>query len=212
MAKVKTATRTIRNAAPSRSLALVTSPKAIGDLPTESLVELDGLIELTSDRDIVSVKVQPETFELEVDGKEVKYTPDVEFVRRDGRIGFREFKDSSKPLPPEMQRKLQVASEFFAQRGYEFIVRTSDELREGYRIANLKHLKRYARWKTSEAFQRAVLEFVGGREDLYLNDLRERVGPAAYGAMYRMLCDGQLEADLQAAPLSGSTRVWRSQP
>jgi hypothetical protein len=163
MARVKTATRTIRNAGPGRTMVLVASRKAVGELPTESLIEYDGLIELLADPDIVSVQVQPETISLEIDGETVKYTTDAKFVRRDGSIGFREFKDSSKPLSPEMERKLQAAKTHFVQRGYEFSVRTSGEIGAGFRIANLKLLKRYARWTTSEAFQRSVLDFVGKR-------------------------------------------------
>lgn len=207
MAKVRTATRTITNAGKLRTLVNVSSPKAVGELPTESLVEFDGLVELLADPDIVSVKVQPEKFELDVDGKLVQYTPDVEFVRKDGRVGFREFKDSSRPLPPEMETKLQVAAEFFARAGYEFEVRTSGQLRGDHRVANLKLLKRYSQWTTSRAFQRAVLDFVGSRSDLELHDLRVHVGQGSYGALYRMLWDGQLEADLTGSPLSGTTRV-----
>lgn len=212
MAKIKTATRTIRNAGPGRTLVNVATAKAVGELPTESLVEYDGLIELIADPDIVSVQVQPETIALEVDGRTARYTPDVKFVRRDGRIGYREFKDSSKPLAPEVERKLQAAVLRFAAWGYEFDVRTSGELRSGYRLANLKLLKRYAQWTTSQAFRQAVLEFVGDRTDLQLHDLRERVGHAAFGALYRMLWEGDLEAELESAPLCGASSVRRSRP
>jgi len=92
MAKVKTATRTLSNAGRLRTLVITTSHKAEGVLVAESLVEYDGLLELMANPDIVSMRVQPETIYFELDGRSVAYTPDVRFVRRDGRIGFREFK------------------------------------------------------------------------------------------------------------------------
>lgn len=209
MAKVKTATRAVSNAGQPRTLVNIASTKAIGELPTESLVEFDGLIELIADPDIVSVQVQPQRFDLEVDGKAVQYTPDVRFVRRDGRIGFREFKDSSKPLPQEVADKLQAAAAFLADEGYEFEVRTSGELRSNHRVANFKLLKRYDGWKTTRAFEESVLAFVGDRQDLHLHDLRQHVGPDAFGALYRMLWERLLEADLTSAALSGTTSVRR---
>ena len=210
MAKVKTATRTLSNAGRMRTLVIATSHKAEGVLVAESLVEYDGLLELLADPDIASLRVQPETLEFEMDGRAVSYTPDVRFVRQDGRIGFREFKPPVATLDDEVVAKLGVAQEVLTKQGYEFDVRDSDSVRQGHRIENLRLLKRYAVWPTSQAFQRPVLDFVGGYDDVCLQDLRDLVGPHGYGALYRMLWERQLQADLEERALGALTRIWRA--
>lgn len=211
MAKIKTATRTLSNAGHLRVLVAVASPKAIGEMPAESLVEYDGLTELLADPDVVSAQVQPETFELYVDGVWRKYTPDVRFVRRDGRIGFREFKHSKQDLDEELKVKLDAARSALEAGGYEFEVRDASEIRRGYRIYNLRLLKRYATWPTSKEFQRRVWEFVGGAADMCLQDVRDFVGGDKYGSLYRMLWEQQLRADLVGAPLCAATPISRGE-
>lgn len=212
MAKVKTATRTLSNAGRLRMLVIATSHKAEGVLVAESLVEYDGLLEMLADPDIASLRVQPETLDFEMDGRAVSYTPDVRFVRQDGRIGFREFKPPVASLDDEVVAKLDVAQEVLTKQGYEFEVRDSDTVRRGYRIENLRLLKRYAAWPTSQAFQRRVLDFVGGQDDVRLQDLRDHVGPHGFGALYRMLWEQQLWADLEDQVLGAMTRIGRSRP
>lgn len=212
MAKVKTATRTLSNAGRLRMLVITTSQKAKGVLVAESLVEYDGLLEMLADPDIASLRVQPETLDFEMDGRAVSYTPDVRFVRQDGRIGFREFKPPIASLDDEVVAKLYVAQEVLTEQGYEFEVRDSDTVRRGYRIENLRLLKRYAAWPTSQAFQRRVLDFVGGQDDVRLQDLRDHVGPHGFGGLYRMLWEQQLWADLEDQVLGAMTRIGRSRP
>lgn len=207
MARIKTATRALSNAGRLRLLVAIASRKAVGEMPAESLVEYDGLVELLADPDIVSAQVQPETIELYIGGVQRSYTPDVRFVRRDGRIGFREFKLSKCELDDDSRAKLDAARASYEARGYEFDVRDASEIRQGYRLDNLRLLKRYASWSTSKPFQRRVQEFVADTPDVCLQDVRDMVGSGNFGALYRMLWDGQLTADLTAARLSGATLI-----
>ncbi|WP_332747653.1 hypothetical protein [Hydrogenophaga sp.] len=211
MAKIKTATRTLSNAGRLRLLVAVASPKAIGEMPAESLVEYDGLIELLADPDIVSAQVQPETIKLYVNGLQRTYTPDVRFVRRDGRIGYREFKHSKHDLDEDLKVKLDAARAALEADGYEFEVRDANDIRRGYRIDNLRLLKRYASWPTSKEFQRRVWEFVGGAADMCLQDVRDFVGGDKYGSLYRMLWEQQLRAELVGAPLCAATAISRGE-
>lgn len=209
MAKIRTATRALSNAGPLRLLVAIASRKAVGEMPAESLVEYDGLTELLADPDIVSAQVQPETIQLHIGGVQRSYTPDVRFIRRDGRIGYREFKLSKLELDEESTAKLDAARASYEAGGYEFDVRDAGEIRRGYRIENLRLLKRYASWATSEDFQRRVWELVGDDGETCLQDARDFVGSNNYGSLYRMLWDGQLVADLVRARLSGATKVRR---
>lgn len=211
MARIRTATRALSNAGRLRLLVAIASRKAVGEMPAESLVEYDGLTELLADPDIVSAQVQPETIQLYMDGVQRSYTPDVRFVRRDGRIGYREFKLSKLDLDEESRKKLAAARASYKSRGYEFDVRDASEIRRGYRIENLRLLKRYASWATSRSFQGRVWAFMDGAPDAHLQDARDFVGAANYGALYRMLWDGQLTADLISARLSGGTAIFKGE-
>lgn len=212
MAKLKTATRTLSNAGRLRTLVVATSRKAVGPLGAESLVEYDGLLELVADPDIVSVQVQPETVRFVMGGRPVTYTPDVRFVRRDGRIGYREFKLNTENLPPELDAKLAIAQEYFTEQGFEFEVREAAAFRRGFRIDNLRLLKRYEHWPTSQVLQRRVLAFVEAHDEVCLQDLRDHVGAEGLGALYRMVWERQLDVDLESARLCAATVVRRLRP
>lgn len=208
MARVKTKTRTISNAGQRRTLVCVASRKALGELPTESLVEFDGLIELIADHDIQTVEVQPRTFEIEVNGKILRYTPDVRYVRRNGKVGYREFKQDLTKFPAELAMKLDAAADHIRRQGDEFSIRTADEIRCGFRIRNLKLLHRYEQWPVAPSLKTALEEFLeqGPQE---LHDLHTHCGRETVGSIYRLIWDRWLGADLDSALLCSRTRVWR---
>jgi hypothetical protein len=209
MAKRQTATRTISNAGRLRVLRVVAAIKAIGLAPTESSVEADGLIDLEYDPTIERFEVQPVTVEVTVDGRTVKYTPDVRYVRRTGVIGFREFKGSMEDLDTDTARKLEAANERFLRDGYEFSVMDAAQLRVGCRMDNLRLLHRYARWPAPAALRAQVLDALEARPRQTLGELRSLVGNAHLGGLYRMLWDRQVGVDLLSEPLSAWTPVWR---
>lgn len=209
MAKRRTATRVVTNAGRLRVLEVVASAKALGIAPTESSVEADGLVDLEYDKGIMSFQVQPVTLELVVDGVARKYTPDVRYVRHSGVIGFREFKHSESPPELDMVRKLDAARTQLTNSGYEFDIVESDQLRRGFRMDNLRTLKRYSAWARSQALRERVLAAVGDGEGTGLGELRERVGTADLGSLYRMLWDQELGVDLESARLCDATPVWR---
>lgn len=211
MARIKTATRPVSNAGRLRVLIAVASRKAIGEMPAESQVEYDGLIELLSDPDIVTAQVQPKTLEVDIDGVKRSYTPDVRFVRRDGRIGYREFKLDKEKVDADLLAKLTAARVELEAAGYEFEVRDAADIRSGHRADNLRLLKRYAHWPTTRKFQREVWEFAGRAPELALQDVRDFVRAENYGALYRMLWERQLNADLTSARLDGLTPIWRGE-
>jgi hypothetical protein len=209
MAKRKTATRTISNAGRLRVLRVVAAAKAIGLAPTESSVEADGLIDLEYDRTIERFQVQPLTVEVMVGDQPRQYTPDVRYVRRTGVIGFREFKESEEDLEPDDVRKLEAANERFRREGYEFSVMDAAQLREGFRMDNLRLLHRYAQWPASQKLRAQVLDALALRPRQTLGELRSLVGNAHLGGLYRMLWDQEVGVDLVGERLSAHTSVWR---
>lgn len=212
MAKFKTATRVVRNAGPRRTLSLPAIPNALGRLPTESGVEYAGLIEMSFDKDFKSLKVQPRTFELTVLGKTASYTPDVEYVRRNGIVGYREFKSDIEALDDETKDLLAAATAELAEQGFEYSVRDLTMIRGGFRLDNIRLLRRYSRVDCSDGFAVEVVRHVQSRPGLPFADLRDCVGSANFSALMRTLWDQRLTFDMASAPLSSSTGIWAGEP
>lgn len=208
MARVQTPSGHLSNAGQLRVLSLPATGKSASPLPTESSVEADGLLELTHDPDVVRIVVQPETFRVWVNGIAREYTPDAMFVRRSGAIGYREFKSAARSLEPDYVAKLEAVAADLRAQGYEFSVVTDEQLRVGHRIGNLRLLRRYRQWPTSDAFKRRILDHLMHRLRCELGELCDLVGYDSYGPLYRMLWEQQVGFDLARHALSRSTTVW----
>lgn len=211
MAKRKTATRTISNAGRLKVLTVLASHKSIGLAPTESSVEVDGLVDLEYDETVERFQVQPERVPVEVGGEVRDYYPDAKVVLRTGVIGYREFKDASEPLKPEVVLKLDAARTQMRSGGYQLDIVQSDQLRVGYRMENLHLLRRYARWPAPQRLREQVLGAMEAKPRQTLGDLRTLVGTASLGGLYRMLWDKQVGIDLVSERLSARTPVWSVQ-
>jgi hypothetical protein len=209
MARIKTATRTVSNAGRLVPLAIVSSGKGIGELVAESLSEYHGLVDMCFDNDIESIQVQPEVFELKVRGQLSRYTPDARFVRRDGRIGFREFKADKTKLTDEEIEKYEAAAAYFEARGFEYSIVDLKDLGAPYRPSNIRLLRRYADSPTSTEVTALVTGHLRGQPLSVLNELRLLVGPGGLRSLYRMLWEQRVGLDITSGPLSGMTRVWR---
>lgn len=207
MAKFPTATRTVRNAGPGRTLWLPAVEKADGRLPGESSVEFKGLLELSFDKDITKIRVQPRTFELTALERTCSYTPDAEYVRRSGVIGYREFKSSLLELDEETKALLTAASQQISDRGFEYSVRDLKQIQGGFRLDNIRLLRRYRRDDCPEAFAREVTCWVANSGHMTFGALRERTGQARLRALMRLFWEQRLTFDMASEMLGFSTHV-----
>jgi hypothetical protein len=208
MAKFQTTTRVIRNAGPRRTLCLPSTTKSVGRLPTESGVEYLGLLEMAFDKDIKSLKVQPIRFELTVDSKTATYTPDVEYVRRSGVVGYREFKHSIRKLDEAETALLTAASHQISALGFEYTVRDLEQISSGYRIENIKLLRRYCCVDCPAGFASDALRFAEQHPGLTFQDLREWAGQTRLPAVMRLLWDQRLGFEMTGQRLGPSTRMY----
>jgi hypothetical protein len=212
MARVKTASRIITNAGQRRTLVVVASEASIGPMPTESLVEYHCLLTLLSDPTVASVQVQPETFVLQVAGQTRRYTPDARVRFKNGVVAMREFKSSDTTLTADEEALLKAAGIHLRALGFEFQVVLSDEVRREPRLHNLRLLRRYSRWNCSDAVRRLAFAHLDSHRGVVLQDLRDLVGQAEYGAVLHLLWLREISADLDAAAIGPETSVWRDQP
>lgn len=199
MARVKTSTRVITNRGQRRDLGIVSTPKAIGQLPTESSSEFDGLRVLDFDKTVATIRVQPCKVTIEHRGGEgtFRYTPDVEYCRHDGRIGYQEYKWSLAELDDEARERLQAAQAHFHAEGFEFSIVEGKELRETELLRNIRTLKRYRDAECPDDLSKSVLQLIAREGKVPLHRLRDHVGPPNYASLYRMAWDQSIVFDLK---------------
>lgn len=92
---------------------------------------------------VISYREQPETLCLPDGERMYRYTPDFELVLPDGEIVFVEIKPLSKLFSKSIYERLQLASSFLKEKGYQFIVITDEELNHPVRNRNFSILRSY---------------------------------------------------------------------
>jgi hypothetical protein len=98
---------------------------------------------------VVAFREQPETLQFPYQDGMCRYTPDFELTLYNGEICYVEIKPLSKLRSPEILERLQLANQFLAEKGYNFIVITDEELSFPNRIRNFSILRPYLRFEIS---------------------------------------------------------------
>lgn len=96
---------------------------------------------------VVAYREQPQTLHIPNQGQMFRYTPDFELTFYNGEICYVEVKPLSKLRSPQVMERLQLAHQFLAEKGYNFIVLTDEELNFSNRIRNFTILRHYLRFE-----------------------------------------------------------------
>ncbi|MEQ1546066.1 Tn7 transposase TnsA N-terminal domain-containing protein [Methyloglobulus sp.] len=96
---------------------------------------------------VVAFREQPETLCFPYQNRMCEYTPDFQLTLFDGEICYVEVKPLSKLFKPDILERLQLAHQFLAEKGYNFIMITDEELNYPTRIRNLSILRPYLRFE-----------------------------------------------------------------
>jgi len=96
---------------------------------------------------VVAFREQPETLQFPYQDGMCRYTPDFQLTLYNGEIVYVEIKPLSKLRSPEMLKRLQLANQFLAEKGYSFIVITDEELNYPIRNRNFSILRPYLRFE-----------------------------------------------------------------
>jgi len=210
MTRIKTKTRTLANGAPGRSLYLVYDPKARKHHGAESFVEFEGLLALLYDRDVISMEVQAERFTVSGPEGDFECIPDVRFVRSDGVIAFREFKDDVEALPPEDKVRLACVKAHLQRLGYSYTVEDAKTWRQGHRLGNIKLLYRYAALEPDTALLSWLQKRLRARPGTYdIRTFRSQAGADRVSDLYRLLWDQSIGVDVVSEPLNDESLLWR---
>lgn len=177
----------------------------------ESLLERDFIYLLDYDARVEWFEEQPLTIEYQHEDQTLHYTPDFHVIGAGQQVVV-ECKPERFVETPDNQRKFAVAHAWCLARGWEFRVVTDQQIRTGYRLANIKRLTQYARLSLDPMLRyriMAVVQDTGGA--LTLQALVQAIDATApdrvMAGLLHLAFHHQVDLALELAPLSGQTLV-----
>lgn len=182
----------------------------------ESLIERDFIYLLDFDPDVVSFTEQPLTIEYEHEGKVRSYTPDFHVIKN-GQNWLVECKPQQMLRTGPNQRKFAAGQTWCAARGWQFEVITDEQIRQGYRLDNVRFLTQFARYPISPAVKNCIeCCLIAASAPLTVAELMIKINPAQPQMLqipiYHLVFHHDLMLPLDDAPLSNDMPVqlaWR---
>lgn len=136
----------------------------------ESSLELDYAFLLDADRDVISFQEQPGKIRYHLLGKVHHYTPDF-LVIRPHKKQVIEVKPKSKAATEENRMLFEIIRAICLNAGYEFIVITDIDVREGLRLENVRAFWKYGRTTIYPRHHIYCQEFFTQNSEATLEDL-----------------------------------------
>ncbi|NTU62391.1 MAG: hypothetical protein HGB05_03095 [Chloroflexi bacterium] len=175
----------------------------------ESTLERDYLHVLDYDQAVTFFEEQPLVIEYQHAGKARRYTPDFHIVWCHQNILI-----ECKPAPlvntEANQRKFIAARQFCMEQGWEFQIITDAELRRGFRLSNIKLLRRYACHVIHPAIKSQIYAYLQGAPALLTIGQIQAVTThpvVALTSVLHMAFYHELVIDLDQAPIAVNSSV-----
>lgn len=177
----------------------------------ESLLERDFIYLLDFDPSVEWFEEQPLRIEYLHETKLLHYTPDFRLLER-GQYVLVECKPERFAETEENSRKFAVARAWCAEQGWEFRVVTDQQVRNGFRLQNVKLLAQYARQKVDIVIRSQIHAFLRERqEDVSIYNLAQSILPgnpsAVATSIFCLAYQHVISLSLDDAPISGATAV-----
>ena len=161
----------------------------------ESGLELDRATQLETNSDVVAFSEQPFMIEYADEGKNKVIFPDFVVLRRDGSRTVEEVKPAGKAGLPEFRRRCAIEEAVLALHGYKFSLLTEHDIQAEPQLTNVKMLLPYRRFYISTLLRISVRELLSKQTNTGHN-LVERVAGLTEAALFAMVAQGYLDADL----------------
>jgi hypothetical protein len=202
--------RSIGSRSPRRPYGHVGSVKCPIEQTAESGLEGDNLRDHETNPAVVIYKAQPETFRLVIEGETRRYTPDAAVLFEDGRCVIEEVKYRKESEDPEVKRLLDLVRPEIERRGFEFRVRTEDDIRREPRMTNVRLLLRWRPHRISAELAAAIRGALSNGTTATLADLAKSIGLERHniGELYAAALRRHLVFDLDAE--IGPTTIARA--
>lgn len=203
--------RPIVTRAPHRPVGRFASDKMHGPLEWESFLEWDNFRILETDNYVKEYHPQPPPIDYPLDGRTHSYTADALVHRRDGRRVYVEVKYEVDAKRSDNVAKFKAIKSECRRLGAEFHVATEKEIRRQPRLSNAKQLLRYRRVEPKGRLELDVMEAVTTQRLVTVRDLMVaiRLPDSRLGELYALALRGDINIDLETAPLSPDSKVFR---
>ena len=188
-------------------------------LAFESMLERDFMLLLKFSNSVSKFDVQPVTIDFERDQSSRSYTPDfhVEYISsRNTPPSLIEIKYSEDLVAywDDLEHKFEAAERYCLDRGWEFQVRTEQEIRTPY-LTNVKFLIRYQNIEESDFSQRDLLRAMANVRECSVEELLATQCSSEYGTawtiphLWKLVANREIQTDLMK-PLSMKSELWIS--
>jgi TnsA endonuclease N terminal len=154
---------------------------------------------------VVAFREQPETLCFPYHNRMCEYTPDFQLTLFYSEICYVEVKPISKLFKPDILERLQLAHQFLADKGYNFIVITDEELNYPTRIRNFSILRPYLRFDIPSHITQQAIAWLVQSSNPTLKALGYFVDSKT--TAFAMLAQLQIRFDLDK-PLVNSTLLF----
>lgn len=148
---------------------------------------------------------QPEPIRFWYGDKYSKYTPDFKLHLNNGDTWYVEIKPYAHLQKPEIADRLSLASEYYSEEGFKFIVITDQELIHPARESNLTLLKYYQAHILPVSIVEHANHWLRETDKATLGDMLQYFGSKA--SVYALICQGFVLTDLTTY-LSSSSELY----
>lgn len=136
----------------------------------QSLLLRDYLLHLEWDETVQSYELKPFKISFEMDGNRKTLRPHL-LLNHSDRQSTVTWLKSTIDNAPSHERVVKFLSNFLQSQGFDFTVKTADEIRHEPLLSNLKFLRRYLRYEISFTDTLLCNEFFNGVSEPLLGDL-----------------------------------------
>lgn len=191
--------RKVMSLSPTRVKALLSSVKNGTFTHCESIPEYKEGVHLETDPSVVGYSVQPETFELVVDDRRRRYTPDFLVIYSTGVREYIEVKLEKDANTPQYQA---LACEMLAlgkEKGFQFRTVTEKDFDQQPRLANGEHLLATKLFTVSKEDRFRILNYIEEKKRASAKNVSGLLGEAPYVSLQKLLhltVWGHLRVDL----------------
>lgn len=201
-----------------RSLTGRVASKKGGAAGFESSLERDWLICLDFDPDVEMIVEQPFSIYYELDGRTLRYTPDVlaRYRQRDGHVSVVVFEvkpyDELASSFGIYRRRFKEMVRYCRARGWRFKIVTEQQIRTPY-LANARFLRKYRRLSQQVLYKEQLLYSLKAlgpttpQALLAMAYLHEEKRMAALTELWRLIALRQINAELDR-PLGMHSPIW----
>jgi hypothetical protein len=180
----------------------------------ESLLERDFIYLIEYDPSVEWFEEQPLSIEYSHEARQLHYTPDFHLLELERHV-LVECKPERFVKTEENRRKFAVTQEWCADRSWEFRIITEQQVRNGFRLQNIKLLAQYARLQVDAVMRHQIHAFLQEAQSATsIQKLSHAILPSNPPVvMASVLClayHREISLSLDEFPISDATAIWQT--